>query len=82
MLFRSPPSRPRATTVAFGLRMNAGWPFEEFRATTGFDLRRDWATEMNQLTQQGWARMDAERFQLTPQGLRFADAAAAEFLRV
>ena len=77
-----PPLSRAGETAAFGLRMNAGWPFEEFRATTGFDLRRDWATEMNQLTQQGWARMDAERFQLTPQGLRFADAAAAEFLRV
>src|SRR5205807_5061826 len=30
-------------TAAFGLRMVAGWPFEEFRETTGHDLRRDWA---------------------------------------
>ena len=77
-----PPLSRAGETAAFGLRMNAGWPFEEFRTVTGFDLRSDWAGEMNRLTQQGWGRADTERFQLTPQGLRFADAAAAEFLRV
>ncbi len=77
-----PPLSRAGETAAFGLRMNAGWPFEEFRTVTGFDLRSDWAGEMNRLTQQGWGRADTERFQLTPQGLRFADTAAAEFLRV
>jgi oxygen-independent coproporphyrinogen-3 oxidase len=68
-------------TAAFGLRMVAGWPFDEFCATTGYDLRRDWAEEMKQLASQGWGRIGADRFQLTPQGLRFADAAAQLFLR-
>jgi oxygen-independent coproporphyrinogen-3 oxidase len=68
-------------TAAFGLRMVAGWPFEEFRQTTGFDLRRDWASDIEQLVRQGWGRIEADRFQLTPQGLRFADAAAQLFLR-
>jgi coproporphyrinogen III oxidase-like Fe-S oxidoreductase len=36
---------------------------------------------MNQLTGRGWASRDANRFQLTPQGLRFADSAAEMFLR-
>jgi oxygen-independent coproporphyrinogen-3 oxidase len=68
-------------TAAFGLRMVEGWPFEQFRQTTGYDLRREWADDMNQLVQQGWGRILPDRFQLTRQGLRFADAAARLFLR-
>ena len=68
-------------TAAFGLRMVAGWPFEEFRQATGFDLRHEWADDMNQLVRQGWGRLLPDRFHLTPQGLRFADAAAQLFLR-
>jgi oxygen-independent coproporphyrinogen III oxidase len=76
-----PPIARAGETAAFGLRMVAGWPFEEFAATTGYDLRRDWADEMKQLASQGWGRIGSDRFQLTPQGLRFADAAAELFLR-
>ncbi len=68
-------------TAAFGLRMVAGWPFEQFRQVTGFDLRQEWASEMAELEARGWGRLSPERFQLTPEGLRFADAAAQEFLR-
>ncbi|SPE62791.1 Oxygen-independent coproporphyrinogen III oxidase [Verrucomicrobia bacterium] len=68
-------------TAAFGLRLVEGWPFELFQQTTGHDLRLDWAADMDQLSRQGWARMTPERFQLTPEGLRFADAAAQLFLR-
>ncbi len=68
-------------TAAFGLRMVAGWPFDEFRQTTGHDLRNGWGAEIEQLTERGWARCDAGRFQLTPEGLRFADSAAELFLR-
>ncbi len=68
-------------TAAFGLRMNAGWPFKEFQAATGYDLRKEWPTEMVQLTSQGWGRIETDRFRLTRQGLRFADAAAEQFLR-
>ena len=68
-------------TAAFGLRMVAGWPFEDFRRTTGHDLRGEWGDELKQLTERGWGRMAPERFQLTRQGLRFADAAAEMFLR-
>jgi len=67
--------------AAFGLRMNAGWPFEEFRQTSGFDLRKEWPSEMNCLAEQGWGVVEADRFRLTQQGLRFADAAAEQFLR-
>ncbi|MDB6111908.1 MAG: Oxygen-independent coproporphyrinogen-III oxidase-like protein [Pedosphaera sp.] len=67
--------------AAFGLRMNTGWPFEQFRRVTGWDLRREWSTEMDKLIQQGWGQVDQERFQLTPAGLRFADSAAELFLR-
>lgn len=68
-------------TAAFGLRMTAGWHFEEFRRVTGHELRGEWAGDMQQLAQQGWGRLREDRFQLTPQGLRFADAAAQLFLR-
>jgi oxygen-independent coproporphyrinogen-3 oxidase len=76
-----PPLRRAGETAAFGLRMNAGWPFGEFQRVTGFDLRREWSAEMSELTGRGWAARDANRFQLTPQGLRFADSAAELFLR-
>jgi oxygen-independent coproporphyrinogen-3 oxidase len=68
-------------TAAFGLRLVAGWPFEEFRRATGHDLRGPWANDMTQLVHQGWGRLTSDRFQLTPAGLRFADAAAQLFLR-
>jgi oxygen-independent coproporphyrinogen-3 oxidase len=68
-------------TAAFGLRVVAGWPFEQFHQVTGYDLRREWAEDMNQLVQQGRGRRLPDRFQLTPEGLRFADAAAQLFLR-
>jgi oxygen-independent coproporphyrinogen III oxidase len=67
--------------AAFGLRMNAGWPFESFRRATGFDLRDEWQREMQKLAADGLALIDAERFRLSPRGLRLADLAAQEFLR-
>ncbi len=74
--------RARAGEIAaFGLRMNAGWPFEQFQRVTGWDLRGEWSQAMSQLVGQGWGRLDAQRFQLTPAGLRFADSAAELFLR-
>jgi len=76
-----PPLRRAGETAAFGLRMNAGWPFGEFQRVTGFDLQREWSEEMEQLATRGWASRDTSRFQLTPQGLRFADTAAELFLR-
>ena len=76
-----PPLRRAGETAAFGLRMNAGWPFEIFQQTTGFDLRREWESEMNKLQERGWAKISDGRFHLTHQGLRFADAAAEMFLR-
>ncbi len=75
-----PPRRRAGETAAFGLRMNAGWPFEVFEQATGFDLRAEWPQEMDSLVEQGWARRTDERFQLTGRGLRFADSAAERFL--
>ena len=75
------PLRRAGEIAAFGLRMNAGWPFAEFQRTTNFDLRNEWDSEMNQMAERGWALRDKEKFQLTHQGLRFADAAAEMFLR-
>ncbi len=75
------PLRRAGETAAFGLRMNAGWPFADFERVTRHDLRREWSDEMNQMVERGWARRTAERFQLTHAGLRFADSAAELFLR-
>jgi oxygen-independent coproporphyrinogen-3 oxidase len=76
-----PPLKRAGETAAFGLRLVAGWPFEEFQRTTNFDLRGEWSADMNQLAGRGWADISPEGFHLTRQGLRFADAAAELFLR-
>ena len=76
-----PPLSRAGETAAFGLRMVAGWPFEEFQRATGHDLRQEWADDMALLQHRGWGRIVPDRFQLTPEGLRFADAAAELFLR-
>ena len=68
-------------TAAFGLRMNAGWPFDQFHQTTGFDLRQEWARELDELAERGWGVIGPKGFRLTRKGLRFVDAAAGEFLR-
>jgi oxygen-independent coproporphyrinogen-3 oxidase len=76
-----PPLKRAGETAAFGLRMNAGWAFDPFQSTTGYDLRMEWKTEMDKLVERGWGQIDSHAFRLTPQGLRFADAAAEMFLR-
>jgi oxygen-independent coproporphyrinogen III oxidase len=76
-----PPLRRAGEIAAFGLRMNAGWLFTEFKRATDFDLQNEWSREMEQLTERGWASRGADKFQLTHQGLRFADSVAELFLR-
>jgi oxygen-independent coproporphyrinogen-3 oxidase len=75
------PLRRAGENAAFGLRMVAGWPYDLFRRRTGFDLRSEWREEIAGLCARGWGIADEEGFRLTPVGLRFADAAAAQFLR-
>jgi oxygen-independent coproporphyrinogen-3 oxidase len=67
--------------AAFGLRMNAGWPLEEFAQRTGMDLRGEWRESLNTLLQRGWAEETADAFRLNRTGLRYADAAAELMLR-
>lgn len=76
-----PPLRRAGETAAFGLRMTSGWPLSAFKTVTGFDLCEHWSGPMNELQSRGWAVRTADNFRLTPQGLRFADAAAELFLR-
>jgi oxygen-independent coproporphyrinogen-3 oxidase len=76
-----PPLKRAGEMAAFGLRMVAGWPFKDFQQTTGFDLSQEWSADMNQMVQRGWGKISTDRFQLTRQGLRFADTAAELFLR-
>jgi oxygen-independent coproporphyrinogen-3 oxidase len=67
--------------AAFGLRMSVGWQFDEFLNVTGFDLRNEWAADMEWLRRQGLGQLSDNRFHLTRRGLRFADLAAQRFLR-
>ncbi len=76
-----PPLASAGETVAFGLRMNVGWGFEEFHSVTGFDLREHWSADMDALVAEEFAVRTADHFQLTSRGLRFADHAAEKFLR-
>jgi oxygen-independent coproporphyrinogen-3 oxidase len=77
-----PPLARAGEIAGFGLRMNAGWPFDSFIQATGFDLRQNWSAEMEKLRGDGLAQIEPERFRLTERGLRFADLAAREFLRL
>jgi oxygen-independent coproporphyrinogen-3 oxidase len=67
--------------AAFGLRMNSGWALEQFQRRTGFDLRQEWKADIDRMTELGYGELSQQRFNLTSKGLRFADWAAAEFLR-
>lgn len=75
------PLRRAGETAGFGLRMDSGWPLADFQRTTGFSLTTEWRAEIQKLSEQGWALLKPDRFQLTPAGLRFADTAAEMFLR-
>jgi len=76
-----PPLRRAGEIAAFGLRMNTGWPYQQFTDVTRHDLREEWRTEIDDLVQRGWGESDAAGFRLTRAGLRFADTAAGMFLR-
>jgi oxygen-independent coproporphyrinogen-3 oxidase len=75
------PIQRAGETAAFGLRTVPGWEFDRFQQVTGYDLRTEWQTDMQDLLGRGWGEMDATGFRLTPSGLRFADSAAVLFLR-
>jgi oxygen-independent coproporphyrinogen-3 oxidase len=75
------PLKRAGELAAFGLRMNAGWPFAEFRTRTGMELREEWRTELDTLVARGWAEETPEVFRLNRTGLRFADTAAGLMLR-
>lgn len=76
-----PPLARAGELAAFGLRMNAGWPFETFRERTGFDLREHWRADLDALIHRGWAEETPDSFRLTRAGLRFADSAGQQMLR-
>lgn len=77
-----PPLGRAGELAAFGLRMNAGWPFDVFRRRTGYDLRDEWAEDIAFLVGRGWGECLPDRFRLTAQGMRFADTAAERMLRI
>jgi oxygen-independent coproporphyrinogen-3 oxidase len=76
-----PPLARAGEIAAFGLRMTAGWPLEQFRQRTGFDLPGEWQQEMQEMIARGYGEWNGNNFRLTSRGLRFADWAGAEFLR-
>ncbi|MFM8359817.1 MAG: coproporphyrinogen-III oxidase family protein, partial [Verrucomicrobiota bacterium] len=57
----SPPARA-GELAAFGLRVAAGWPFDEFLRRTGHDLRDDWAGDMQEMVRRGWGEILPDRF--------------------
>jgi oxygen-independent coproporphyrinogen-3 oxidase len=67
--------------LAFGLRMNAGWPLADFKRLTGLDLRTEWAADLEWIVAQGWGEVTTDAFRLNRRGLRFADLAAERCLR-
>ena len=67
--------------ATFGLRMNAGWPLEEFSRRTGLELRSEWRADLDQLIQRNWGEFTESHFRLTHEGLRFADAAGELLIR-
>ncbi|RMD63881.1 coproporphyrinogen III oxidase, partial [Candidatus Parcubacteria bacterium] len=75
------PIQRAGEAAAFGLRMVQGWGLEEFRQRTGFDLLSGWRLEIQDLVERGWGVLEPDRFRLTSQGIRFADAAGTLFLR-
>lgn len=76
-----PPLGRAGETAAFGLRMNAGWRYDEFQAVSGFDLRQEWVADLEWLVGQAFGERLEDRFRLTSRGLRFADLAAERMLR-
>jgi oxygen-independent coproporphyrinogen-3 oxidase len=68
--------------AAFGLRMNCGWNFEQFRSTTGFDLREYWSGDIKKILELGYGHADEKRFWLNAKGLRFEDWVAEQFIRI
>jgi oxygen-independent coproporphyrinogen-3 oxidase len=76
-----PPLARAGEIAAFGLRMTAGWPLEQFERRTGYDLRQEWRPEIDRMIELGYGALDRQRFHLTSKGLRFADWAGSEFLR-
>jgi oxygen-independent coproporphyrinogen III oxidase len=76
-----PPLARAGELAAFGLRMNAGWPLEQFQRRTGYDLRMEWNPEIERMIELGYGELSPQRFHLTEKGLRFADWAGGEFLR-
>jgi oxygen-independent coproporphyrinogen-3 oxidase len=76
-----PPLARAGEIAAFGLRMTAGWPLDQFQRRTGYDLLQEWKAQIQRLIELGYGELNEHRFHLTPRGLRFADWAGAEFLR-
>lgn len=79
---RLDPLAKAAETAAFWLRMNRGIHFQTFQRRTGLDFEENWAKEQQALIARGWGERRENCFRLTRQGLRFADAAGAELLRL
>lgn len=79
---RLDPLAKASETAAFWLRMNCGIHFHAFQQRTGFNFEKDWAEEQQSLIARGWGERRENCFRLTRQGLRFADAAGAELLRL
>ncbi|TWU32820.1 radical SAM family heme chaperone HemW [Novipirellula artificiosorum] len=66
--------------AAFGVRMIDGIDLTEIGRDTGVNLWSECAAEIEQAITVGWLERSEDRIRLTPSGLLFADAVAAELL--
>lgn len=73
----------RAGEIAgVGLRLSRGWRFDEFYQATGFRLEEQWPEEMERICLRGDGEFFEGGFRLNRKGLRFADLAAEDFIKL
>ena len=62
--------------------MSRGWRFDEFYQATGFRLEEQWPEEMERICLRGDGEFFEGGFRLNRKGLRFADLAAEDFIKL
>lgn len=66
--------------AAFGFRTSLGWDIDNFFSLTGVRLQEQWGGSISKFVNCGWMEVSKNRIRLTPEGLRFADSVALDFI--
>ncbi len=66
--------------AAFGFRTSYGWDLDKYYSLTGIRLEDNWGSSIKKFIHCGWMESSPGRIRLTPQGLRFADSVALDFI--